>query len=170
MLERPEGGFSNRLNKLLALSYITKLNSSMDDELSCCFDAAVLEALRRHFCTTVFGNPSRLANTVVLELKDLANDFRDDDDQQKLKDGIYAISMKLEGPSRRTVQAVLNLLDKMALKKKVINEKRLKTFWSQCGAPCSRKTNAMIHANSTMSCFLLLTLQQLVILTMLLKL
>ncbi|KAI8366966.1 hypothetical protein EDC96DRAFT_507659 [Choanephora cucurbitarum] len=134
LLSKPNDGFMNNMNKLLAIHFITKLTKPVDAELAACFDVAVLEALRRHFRTTVFGKPSRFNSTIALQLRDLTNDFQDDDDEEKLRASINEIAKRVEGPSRRTIQALSNLIDKMTVKKKTLGEKKvediLESVWS----------------------------------------
>ncbi|KAI8048028.1 uncharacterized protein B0P05DRAFT_642066 [Gilbertella persicaria] len=133
LLSNPKDGFISNINKLLAIHWITKLSTSIDAELGVCCDIGVLEALRCYFRLTISGKSLRLNSTITLDLKDIADDFKDDD-EEKLRDSISGITKRVEGASRRTIQALSNLINKMTVKKKNIGEKKaediLESVWS----------------------------------------
>ena len=126
--------FAADLNKWLAIHNVLKINKKMDSELSPCFDAAVNEAMYRHFRSKVFGPPARLSATLRQEIIDYLLDLDEDNDIKKYKTKMNTLAARETGAVGRMIEALVNLASQMTKVEKPVGEKKaesiLESVWS----------------------------------------
>ncbi|KAI8360923.1 hypothetical protein EDC96DRAFT_607312 [Choanephora cucurbitarum] len=120
--------FREDMNRWLAIHNIVKLNRQLDTELATVFNAGIMQDLCRHFRVEVFGKPARLTTSLKVEVLDLLADFDETRDTKALKRELNRLSEKENGAVFRTLESLVNLLNKMTKLMPEMGEKKVESI------------------------------------------